>query len=639
MKSSTVLSIYSILFLCFTLILFFSFHSNKKSESTLIEIAVQTTLDSIYTQEYKEDDLLKQRTAKDITRLFPSFISGSCVLRQSRTAHCYESHLKVNMPAETKFLQISSSAQSVCAITLTQQQIICWGQHGLQEWNGGIYTQIAVGSNEWCALKSTSAIECSDLRFQSPQNRGNIFIGSFQQIVSNKKTTFCGITQDNYVQCIDWSTNDIISPTLQYIQIDLADDYACGISLFKKINCWKGDGQLEFKNNYLQVAVSNVAICAIKDQTYTLECWPPKETNETWTIPPPISQPFQMISSFTRSVTDSDTDSDYFCGLNYLHYITCWGSKNPPQLTNYLLPTVLIERTNSPTTPYPNHQQDHTCCSSTQCTDEDYGSTGCPSNFFKTGSSQQLTREAFLYLSATCQKCPSNQEKLPNTDQNNLDQCDHRTSCQPIGTTLPHCGSLIPGQAFFGSRGCDSGQYVSGAQLCEENSFTKVCASCSDCPTGKYKDGGCSLEGISSCKECPIGKYLTTTGNNQSTACQTCPGSHYDRVKTGATTSDRVCFDIPGQLNEKRTEACCADTNTRDKCKYNLPHPHNADDVPIWDANTYGYYGCGVNQMEDKKQPCPGFRFLEDRCSHCINCPDGWSSPPGCSFDQFCTED
>jgi alpha-tubulin suppressor-like RCC1 family protein len=211
---------------------------------------------------------------------YPVFETGdifTCAIKKEGHIQCLQNGAGLNVPG--MFTDLSVGKNHFCAIQ-TNGQILCQGENDEGQLNApiGSYHSIYSGNSASCALDSGGNAAC-----WGNIDNSTVPVGSFLHL-SVGNGFACGLRADQSLAC--WGNNDDAQSSPPsgslFTQVSAGDNFACGIDTGQEISCWGDDSQGQSQAPYGEYHTMDACAdhaCALRTADQ-LTCWGSNSTGE-----------------------------------------------------------------------------------------------------------------------------------------------------------------------------------------------------------------------------------------------------------------------------------------------------------------------------------------------------------------------
>ena len=160
--------------------------------------------------------------------------TGGCGIKLDGTIDC---GVVYQMSLTETFDQLSAGPNQDCGIDASSGGVACWQAVPVAP-PSGTFTQVSVGDNFACAVRTTGEIVCWGSNVPGVLSPP---AGTFVQVTTggNGAPYVCGLTPEGTAICWGDNASERASPPREpFTEIAAAEGYACGISKSGKLWCW-----------------------------------------------------------------------------------------------------------------------------------------------------------------------------------------------------------------------------------------------------------------------------------------------------------------------------------------------------------------------------------------------------------------
>lgn len=166
---------------------------------------------------------------------------GCGVRMDNRMLACWgdNSDAEAGTPSSIAFTQVSAGDVHTCGLGYGTSKVTCWGMNGRGQTSvpEGIYSQVDVGSNYTCAVRSTGTLACWG---SNDYKQGSVPAGTYTQVSAGETTTCAIRASDRAVVCWGQDSGGMITPPAgAYTKVSVGSDNACAIRASDlALVCW-----------------------------------------------------------------------------------------------------------------------------------------------------------------------------------------------------------------------------------------------------------------------------------------------------------------------------------------------------------------------------------------------------------------
>ena len=220
--------------------------------------------------------------------------SYACGIRLDKTIACWGANYRGELDAPSgEFKTISAGYEHACGVR-TDGTIACWGAWGfvsrseIVEPPPGKYVGVSAGHNYSCGIRTDRSIICWGLpgHDEYAEELLDAPAGEFSA-VSTGPLHACGLHTDRTITCwsrgerpdqadadypviYNWGQLDV--PGGQYVSVDVAQDYSCGLRIDGVTVCWGyGPASSRVAGDFISIAVGHAHLCGVRADG-TVDC-------------------------------------------------------------------------------------------------------------------------------------------------------------------------------------------------------------------------------------------------------------------------------------------------------------------------------------------------------------------------------